>query len=128
MGIRLRAIGKTLRNIPRPTILHITILSLVLAMAGIVRLLPLRWGAYVSEFDPYFNLNDMRHLTANGWASWYSYTISTSWFPFGRAPVTTSYPGTSFTGTLFYQFLQSIGVNISVYDAAVSAASSAEQT
>src|SRR5712692_5863433 len=119
VGSRFRAIGKTLRNIPRPTILHITILALVLIMAGIVRLLPLRWGAYVSEFDPYFNLNDMRHLTANGWLAWYSYTDPTAWFPFSRAPVTTSYPGTSFTGTLFYQFLQSIGVNIGVYDTAV---------
>src|SRR6266571_4826117 len=119
IGARFRAVGRALRSIPRPPALHTTILVLVLAMAGIVRLLPLRWGAYISEFDPYFNLNDMRHITANGWVSWYSYTISTSWFPFGRAPVTTSYPGTSFTGTLFYQFLQSIGVNISVYDAAV---------
>src|SRR3989454_7514009 len=119
IGARLRAVGRALRNIPRPTALHTTILVLVLAMAGIVRLLPLRWGAYISEFDPYFNLNDMRHVTANGWLSWYSYTDPTAWFPFGRAPVTTSYPGTSFTGTLFYQFLQTIGINITVYQAAV---------
>ncbi len=119
LGIRLRAIGKTLRNIPRPTFLHYTILTLVLALAGIVRLLPLRWGAYISEFDPYFNFNDMRHIVANGWQAWYNYTVLTSWYPFGRSPVTTSYPGTSFTGTLFYQFLQAIGINISLYDAAV---------
>src|SRR6266849_3393282 len=119
VGARFRAAGRALRSIPRPTALHTAILVLVLAMAGIVRLLPLRWGAYVSEFDPYFNLNDMRHITANGWISWYSYTISASWFPFGRAPVTTSYPGTSFTGSLFYQFLQTIGINTTVYQAAV---------
>src|SRR6266581_1023196 len=119
IGARFRAVGRALRSIPRPTALHTTILVLVLAMAGIVRLLPLRWGAYISEFDPYFNLNDMRHITANGWLSWYSYTDPTAWFPFGRAPVTTSYPGTSFTGSLFYQFLQTIGINITVYQAAV---------
>ncbi len=119
IGTRFRAAGRALRNIPRPTALHTTILVLVLAMAAIVRLLPLRWGAYVSEFDPYFNLNDMRHITANGWLSWYSYTDLTAWFPFGRAPVTTSYPGTSFTGSLFYQFLTTIGINITVYQAAV---------
>ncbi len=119
IGARFRAIGKTLRNIPRPTVLHLTILTLVLLLAGIVRLLPLRWGAYISEFDPYFNFNDMRQITANGWQAWYSYTAQVSWFPFGRAPVTTSYPGTSFTGALFYQFLQSVGINVSLYDAAV---------
>src|SRR5712692_2406822 len=119
LGIRLRAIGKTLRNIPRPTILNYTILTLILTLAGIVRLLPLRWGAYISEFDPYFNFNDMRQITANGWQAWFSYTDFKAWYPFGRSPVITSYPGTSFTGTLFYQFLQSIGINASLKDAAV---------
>jgi dolichyl-diphosphooligosaccharide--protein glycosyltransferase len=119
LGIRFRAIGKTLRNIPRPTILHYTILTLILIMAALVRLLPLRWGAYISEFDPYFNFNDMRRITSSGWQSWYTYIDFKAWWPFGRAPVTTSYPGTSFTGTLFYQFLTGLGINISLYDAAV---------
>ncbi len=61
----------------------------------------------------------MRQITANGWPAWFSYVNTSEWFPFGRAPVITSYPGTSFTGTLIYQFFQSIGVNISLYDAAV---------
>ena len=61
----------------------------------------------------------MRQITANGWQSWFSYVNVAEWFPFGRAPVVTSYPGTSFTGVLIYQFFQSIGVNISLYDAAV---------
>ncbi len=116
---RFRAIRKNLGLISRATFLHYSILSLTLVLASLVRLLPLRWGAYISEFDPYFNFNDMRQITANGWQSWFTYVNTNEWFPFGRAPVTTSYPGTSFTGTLIYQFLQSIGVNISLYDAAV---------
>jgi dolichyl-diphosphooligosaccharide--protein glycosyltransferase len=119
ISARFRAIRKTLGGIPRATVLHYSILSLTLALAAMIRLLPLRWGAYISEFDPYFNFNDMRQLTANGWQSWYSYTNFAAWYPFGRPPVSTSYPGTSFTGTLIYQFLQAIGINISLYDAAV---------
>src|SRR5437879_5845677 len=119
ISARFRAIRKTLGGIPRATVLHYSILSLTLALAAIIRLLPLRWGAYISEFDPYFNFNDMRQITANGWQSWFSYVNIAEWFPFGRAPVTTSYPGTSFTGVLIYQFFQSIGVNVSLYDAAV---------
>src|SRR5207245_2375089 len=119
MSARFRAIRKTLGAIPRATVLHYSILSLTLALAAIIRLLPLRWGAYISEFDPYFNFNDMRQITANGWQSWYAYTDFKAWYPFGRPPVSTSYPGTSFTGTLIYQFLQAIGINISLYDAAV---------
>jgi len=61
----------------------------------------------------------MRQITANGWQSWFAYTDFKAWYPFGRPPVSTSYPGTSFTGTLIYQFLQAIGINISLYDAAV---------
>src|SRR5213080_2319172 len=121
ISARFRAIRKTLGGIPRATVLHYSILSLTLAMAAIIRLLPLRWGAYISEFDPYFNFNDMRQITANGWQSWYAYTDFAAWYPFGRPPVSTSYPGTSFTGTLIYQFLQTIGINISLYDAAVYA-------
>src|SRR2546427_1256969 len=121
ISTRFRAIRKTLGAIPRATVLHYSILSLTLALAAIIRLLPLRWGAYISEFDPYFNFNDMRQITANGWQSWYAYTDFKAWYPFGRPPVSTSYPGTSFTGTLIYQFLQAIGINISLYDAAVYA-------
>ncbi len=119
ISARFRAIRKNLGAIPRSTVLHYSILTITLALAALIRLLPLRWGAYISEFDPYFNFNDMRQITANGWQSWYSYTDFKAWFPFGRAPVSTSYPGTSFTGTLVYQFLQSLGINISLYDTAV---------
>ncbi len=119
IGTRLRAIGKAVRSLPRAGTLHYTALTIILAITAIIRLLPIRWGAYISEFDPYFNFNDMRQITANGWQSWYSYIDTKAWFPFGRAPVTTSYPGTSFTGTLVYQFLNMVGVNISLYDAAV---------
>jgi len=107
--------------VPRGSVLHYSILTLTLACATIIRLLPLRWGAYISEFDPYFNFNDMQHLVSNGWLSWYSYTDFKAWWPVGRSPVGTSFPGTSFTGTLIYQFLQSIGINISLYETAVLA-------
>ncbi|HEX4919491.1 MAG TPA: hypothetical protein VFV92_01980, partial [Candidatus Bathyarchaeia archaeon] len=73
ISARFRAIRKTFGAIPRETALHYSILTLTLALAAIIRLLPLRWGAYISEFDPYFNFNDMRQITANGWQSWYSY-------------------------------------------------------
>ena len=121
ISARFRAVRKTLGGVQRATVLHYSVLTLTLGLAAIIRLLPLRWGAYISEFDPYFNFNDMRQITNYGWQSWYAYTDLKAWFPFGRPPVTTSYPGTSFTGTLFYQFLISIGINISLYDAAVYA-------
>src|SRR6266566_3537240 len=78
ISARFRAVRKTLGGIPRATVLHYSILSLTLALAAIIRLLPLRWGAYISEFDPYFNFNDMRQITANGWQSWFAYSAFSS--------------------------------------------------
>src|SRR4029077_14783939 len=95
-----RAVRKNFGLISRASFLHYSILSLTLVLASLVRLLPLRWGAFISEFDPYFNFNDMRESTTNGWQSWFTYVNPAEWSPFGRAPVITSYPGTSFTGTL----------------------------
>src|SRR5437870_12510277 len=66
ISARFRAIRKTLFGLPRATALHYSILSLTLALAAIIRLLPLRWGAYISEFDPFFNLNDIRAITVCG--------------------------------------------------------------
>ncbi|OLD02066.1 hypothetical protein AUG19_04335 [archaeon 13_1_20CM_2_54_9] len=119
LAARFRAIRKTIGEVPRATLLHYTILALILAIAAVIRLLPLRWGPYISEFDPYFNYNDMRQITTHGWQAWYGYTDTKAWWPFGRAPADTSYPGTSFTGALVYQFLTSIGINITLYDTAV---------
>ena len=119
IGSRLRAIGKSLRSISRATYLHYTILAIILALATLIRILPLRFGAFISEFDPYFAFNNMRQIVNNGWESWYNYVDTTAWFPFGRESVTTSYPGTSITGAMLYLFLQSLGVSLSLYDVAV---------
>src|SRR3989449_4789517 len=119
LGSRLRAVKTRIARLPRPTILHYTALVLILIVAAITRLLPLRWGAYISEFDPYFNYDNMRQIAQNGWMSWYTYTNNNAWFPFGRASLGSSYPGTSFTGVAIYLFLSAIGVNISLYDSAV---------
>ncbi len=118
LGSRLRAMSKSLRSISRATYLHYTILAIILALATLIRILPLRFGAFISEFDPYFAFNNMRQIVNNGWESWYKYVDTTAWFPFGRESVTTGYPGTSFTGAMLYLFLQSLDVKVSLYDVA----------
>ena len=119
IGARFRAIRKSLGSIPRASALHYTILGIILTLAILIRILPLRYGAFISEFDPYFAFNNMRQIVNNGWESWYHYTDNTAWFPFGRESVTTSYPGTSFTGAMVYLFLQYVGLNVNLYDVAL---------
>ena len=116
---RLRAIRNTLSSIPRATVLHYTILSIILTLTALIRLLPLRYGAYISEFDPYFAFNNMREIVVNGWENWYRYVDTTAWYPFGRESVTTSYPGTAFIGAMIYFFLRDLGITVSLYDVAV---------
>ncbi len=119
IGARFRAIRKALGSLPKPSFLHYTILGLILALTVTIRILPLRFGAFISEFDPYFAYNNMRQIVNNGWESWYHYVDTTAWYPFGRESVTTSYPGTSFTGALIYLFITSLGVSVNLYDVAV---------
>ncbi len=119
LGSRLRAIRKGLGSVPKPSFLHYTILSMILALAILIRILPLRFGAFISEFDPYFAYNNMRQIVNNGWESWYHYVDTTAWYPFGRESVTTSYPGTSFTGALIYLFITNLGVRVNLYDVAL---------
>ncbi len=119
IGNSLRAARARLGKLSKPTVLHYTILALILIVAAFIRLLPLRWGAYISEFDPYFNYDNMRHIAQDGWMSWYTYTNNNAWFPFGRNSLTTSYPGTSFTGVAIYLFLSAVGVNTDLYSSAV---------
>src|SRR3972149_5306940 len=116
---RLRAIRNTLSSIPRATVLHYTILSIILTLTALIRLLPLRYAAYISEFDPYFACNNMREIVVNGWENWYRYVDTPAWYPFGRESVTTSYPGTAFIGAMIYFFLRDVGITVSLYDVAV---------
>src|SRR5947199_6554631 len=78
-------------------------------------------GGLHQRVRPIFQLQ--RHAPDNVW--WLAELVRLHRFQgmvsFGRPPVTTSYPGTSFTGTLIYMFLQAIGINVSLYDAAVYA-------
>ncbi len=119
LGQRFRAIGKALRSVSRASYLHYTILAIILSLTVLIRILPLRFGSFISEFDPYYAFNNMRQIVNNGWESWYHFTDTTAWYPFGRESVTTAYPGTSFTGAMIYFFLQYVGVNVNLYDVAV---------
>lgn len=119
IGSRLRAIRHALGSVPRASYLHYTVLSIILALTVLIRLLPLRYGAFISEFDPYFAFNNMREIVNNGWESWYRYVDATAWHPFGRESVTTSYPGTAFIGAMIYLFLRDLGISVSLYDVAV---------
>ncbi|HID17070.1 TPA: hypothetical protein EYP26_02105, partial [Candidatus Bathyarchaeota archaeon] len=50
---KLGELGSKLSEVPATSYTQFIGLSLILAMAAVLRLLPLRWGPFLSEFDPY---------------------------------------------------------------------------
>jgi dolichyl-diphosphooligosaccharide--protein glycosyltransferase len=99
--------------------LHFATLFLILALAAIIRLLPLRWGFFISEFDPYQQYRMAEYIVNNGFKAWFSWHDNMSWYPWGRDIPTTNYPGVSFTAALLYMLLQDLGVSITLYQLCV---------
>ena len=113
--LRVNTLGQTIQGLSKHTFLHYTILCIILAMAAILRLFPIRWGFYLSEFDPYFQFRMTDYIVENGFSSWYSWHDNMSWYPWGRDIVGSSYPGLAFTASLLYGFLKSIGIEMTVH-------------
>jgi len=111
----------TLKNVTslRPklshsSILYFSLLFLILFLAFMVRLLPIRWGYYLSEFDPHFQYRLTKNMVENGffgsnsWAYWYD---TTSWYPWGRN-MAMSYPGLPATSAFLYSIFNALGIRI----------------
>ncbi|MEJ2272589.1 MAG: hypothetical protein P8X91_08985, partial [Candidatus Bathyarchaeota archaeon] len=49
------SIGALRLRISHSSLLHISLLAIILVIAATIRLLPLRWGFDLSEFDPHMH-------------------------------------------------------------------------
>lgn len=114
---------KSLRNLRFKTshsfLIQVTLLSLIISLAFIVRLLPLRWGFHLSEFDPYFHYRSAEYLVENGFVAWNSWTDYMRWYPFGQQVVAGSYPGLPVTAVFFYTILNALGLPITLFELCV---------
>lgn len=104
--------------ISHSTLVYASLLSLILFLAFIVRLLPIRWGYYLSEFDPQWHYRLTKHMVDNGllsWASGWSMIDPSrdmmSWYPWGRDVASTSFPGLALTAAFFYQIANALGLS-----------------
>ncbi len=89
----------------------------VVALA--VRLLPLRFGFYLSEFDPYLQWRMSEYIVKNGFLAWFSWHDTMSWYPWGMTMAQGNLYGVAFTVAAVYEFLRAIGVNTTVFEVAV---------
>ena len=108
-------------SVSHSTLVYASLLSLILFLAFVVRLLPLRWGFFLSEFDPHWHYRLTKHIVDNGFLSWasdWSVVIPSSdmmsWYPWGRDVAASSLPGLAFTAAALYQVANVLGLSFSL--------------
>lgn len=106
-------------RLSRTTAIELAALGLVLAIAIILRVLPLQWGPYLNEYDPFFWYRIAEHIAKNGYASYFTWQDTLSWYPMGRDIAHSSYPGNPFSAVIIWQVLNAIQIRVSVYDVAL---------
>jgi len=112
----LRGIDLGVLRVTKETALSMGILGLVVVIAILMRVLPLRWGAYFTAYDPLFQYRVTEYVVKNGYASWFKWHDTLSWYPMGRDIAQSSYPGVPFSAAFVYQLLSVIGLRVSVYN------------
>jgi len=115
----LKKLGVIRLKLPHSSLIEISILVMILSIAFIVRMLPIRWGFYLSEFDPYFHYNSANYLVNNGFAAWSTWTDYNRWYPFGNDVWRVSYPGLPFSYAALYVILRAVGFTASLWEVAI---------
>ena len=119
----LKKIGNLRPKISHATLMITMIISLILIIAFIVRILPIRWGMDLSEFDPFSFYRFADFLTKTGVASWFNpgdpsswfnWHITQSWYPFGVSGASVGYPGLAMAGAFLYEIVSLLGIGISL--------------
>jgi dolichyl-diphosphooligosaccharide--protein glycosyltransferase len=102
-------------KLTRNGLIEVIILALIIVVAVFLRLQPLQWGAYLNEYDPFFHYRVADYVAKNGYAAWYSWVDTLSWYPMGRDISIQSYPGVPFSGVLVWQLTNALGIKVDLY-------------
>jgi len=119
----LKSLGALRLRVHHSSLLVASLLFIILVLAFVIRLLPMRWGTYLSEFDPYFQYRVTEHMVENGifsWATGWS-TMDPSrdflrWYPYGQEIVRMAFPGLPFTAASSYLILNALGLPITLFE------------
>jgi len=104
-------------EVSHSSLLKYTILALIFILAFSVRILPIRWGYYLNEFDPYYHYRQTKYILEHGllgekgWSSWHDYL---SWYPWGNEIRRHSYPGLPILAAAIYTILNVLNVPLSI--------------
>ena len=117
---RVQGTRKALSQISRGTVLEAVALGLVVVIAVAVRIMPIRWGFYLNEFDPYLQWRMAQYVVDHGFLAWFKWHDTMSWFPYGADMPTWNLYGEAFVVAGVTMFLHSVGVNFSTFEVAVT--------
>ncbi|MGA3060707.1 MAG: STT3 domain-containing protein [Candidatus Bathyarchaeia archaeon] len=97
-------------------------LALILFVAFIVRILPLRWEnlsggtSLLNEFDPYYQFSLTQYMVTHGLLSpfWPTHWVNHQlWYPFGL-DMSTALPSIPITGAAIYDVITALGANVNL--------------
>ncbi len=107
----LKSVGALRIRVSHSSLMHISLLLLILFIALMVRLLPIRWGFHLSEFDPHIHYALTKHMVENGFFAWTSWTDPMRWYPNGYNIPRSLFPGLSATAAFFYIIANALGLS-----------------
>ena len=106
-------------RIPAVDLLVYGTLALIVVLFLAIRLIPLKWGIYLNDFDPYINYKAALYIVQHGLSAWYTWFDPTRWYPWGTFPAQDLGAGVPFTGAIVYFLLDFMGFHVPLLDVAV---------
>ncbi|HKM75798.1 MAG TPA: STT3 domain-containing protein [Candidatus Bathyarchaeia archaeon] len=119
MADRIQGARKSLSTISRGSVLETIVLSLIVIIAVAVRIMPIRWGWYLNEFDPYLQWRMAQYVVDHGFLAWFRWHDTMSWYPYGADMPTWNLYGEAFVVAAITMALHTLGVQASVFDVAM---------
>ena len=116
---RVQGTRKAISQVSRGTVLETIALSLVFVVAIVVRIMPIRWGFYLNEFDPYLQWRMAQYVVDHGFLAWFKWHYTMSWYPYGADMPTWNLYGEAFVVAAITMFLHGVGVNVTAFEVAV---------
>jgi len=97
----------------RRRLMVIAVLALAFAAAFMMRSLPLQYGFYLNEFDPYFDYRATQYLVEHGVDKYFAWHDTMSWYPEGREVARTAQTGLHLSTAFLYK---AFGAGMPLYD------------
>ncbi|MGD0688617.1 MAG: STT3 domain-containing protein [Candidatus Bathyarchaeia archaeon] len=116
---RVEGTRKVLSGISRGTVIEAIVVGLIVLVALAVRIMPIRWGFFLNEFDPYLQWRMAQYVVDHGFLAWFSWHDTMSWYPYGADMPTWNLYGTAFVIAAITMILHYVGVNVTVFVVAV---------